>query len=118
MTDNLVSNFPVSSSQQPQQHSSKVAYDFSDCVDKRLNLAAFSSAEPLNTFVFGPEKEVDDKEQPKAPASTASSASSVSSASPDLSVKSTLIGSTLRSVSHSSSIASPPQIRNSGLILE
>ena len=31
-------------------------YDFSESIDRRANLAAFSSPEPTNTFIFGPEK--------------------------------------------------------------
>ena len=31
-------------------------YDFSESIDRRVNLAAFSSPEPTNTFIFGPEK--------------------------------------------------------------
>ena len=34
----------------------KPAYDFSESIDRRANLAAFSSPEPTNTFIFGPEK--------------------------------------------------------------
>ena len=34
----------------------KPAYDFSESIDRRANLAAFSSPEPSNTFIFGPEK--------------------------------------------------------------
>ena len=31
-------------------------YDFSESIDRRANLTAFSSPEPTNTFIFGPEK--------------------------------------------------------------
>ena len=36
---------------------SKAAYDFSESAHKQANLAVFSSPEPVNTFIFGPEKE-------------------------------------------------------------
>ena len=100
--DEVSSSQQLQQLQQPHQHSPKAAYDFSDCVDKRLDLAAFSSAEPLNTFVFGPEKEVDVKEQqqqqqqqqqpPKEPASKTSL---------DLTAKSVRPESSLHSVIHS-----------------
>ena len=95
--DEVSSSQQLQQLQQPHQHSPKAAYDFSDCVDKRLDLAAFSSAEPLNTFVFGPEKEVDVKEEqqqqpPKEPASKTSL---------DLTAKSVRPESSLHSVIHS-----------------
>ncbi len=38
--------------------SAKAAYDFSDSIDRRANLAAFSSSDSLTaTFIFGPEKD-------------------------------------------------------------
>ena len=43
--------------------SSRAAFDFSDSVDRQVNLSVFSSPDVLSTFIFGPEREA-----PAAPA--------------------------------------------------
>ena len=52
----------------------KSAYDFSESADRRANLSAFSSPEPVSTFIFGIDKDSDfpraslpPKSPPKSP---------------------------------------------------
>lgn len=37
----------------------KSAYDFSESAERRANLSAFSSPEPVSTFIFGIDKDSD-----------------------------------------------------------
>lgn len=37
----------------------KPAYDFSESAERRANLSAFSSPEPVSTFIFGIDKDSD-----------------------------------------------------------